>query len=125
MKAKYLRGDTKPIDHTPGSAVDAGDVFIIEDLVVVAPFAIAANVLGTVNTGGIYEVAKITEDDINVGETVYWDASGVPAEDPEATDGAASSSVEGGTPMGHAVEAGALDGFTVVVQLNQTTVAAS
>lgn len=125
MKARYVRGYTRPIDYTPSGAVAAGDVVIREDLVGVAPFSIAANALGVLYTEGVFEVEKITEEAFDQGETVYWDPTGVPASDPEATDGAASVSPEGGTPFGFVAEAATQDALTALIQLQQTAVAAS
>lgn len=49
-------GDT--IKHTPGSAVTAGDVIVIEDKVCVAKHDIEANVSGDLDTNGVFAFDK-------------------------------------------------------------------
>lgn len=68
-------GDT--IDHTPGSAVTAGDVIVKGNMVTIAPVDIAANVLGAVATRGVFNVPK-DNSDVSIGDTLYWNASGDP-----------------------------------------------
>ena len=65
------------IDYTPGSAVAAGDVVVINGLVGIAPTAIAANVKGALSVEGIKKVPKTTAA-WTVGLAVHWDATGNP-----------------------------------------------
>jgi len=64
----------KYINHTPGSAVTAGDVLVIENLVAVADVDIAASALGAVAIDGNYEVACLSTDVVAQGVVLYWDA---------------------------------------------------
>lgn len=61
------------IDHTPGSAVAAGDVVVINKLVTVAPRPIAANTLGAVAVEGVFFLPKPTGagTDYAAGSKVY------------------------------------------------------
>jgi predicted RecA/RadA family phage recombinase len=71
--ASYVQGDCL-IDYTPSAAVAAGDVVVLNDLVCVAPRAIAANALGAVSVDGVWSMPKATGA-INQGALVYWDAT--------------------------------------------------
>lgn len=63
------------IDYTPGSAVAAGDVVVIVDLVAVAPVAIEANKLGSLQVEGVWDFTKAAGSStaIPAGTLVYWD----------------------------------------------------
>lgn len=71
--ASYVQDDDL-IDYTPSSAVAAGDVVVLADLVTVAPRAIAANALGTVAVEGVWSMPKASGA-ISQGAIVYWDAT--------------------------------------------------
>jgi predicted RecA/RadA family phage recombinase len=71
--ADYVQ-EGRLIDHTPSSAVAAGAVVVLNDLVCVAPHAIAANALGKVDVGGSWSMPKATGA-IGQGALVYWDAT--------------------------------------------------
>lgn len=71
--ADYVQGDCL-IDHTPSSAVAAGGVVVLNDLVTVAPRPIAANALGAVAIEGVFSMPKATGA-IGQGALVYWDAT--------------------------------------------------
>jgi predicted RecA/RadA family phage recombinase len=71
--ASYVQGDCL-IDYTPSAAVAAGDVVVLNDLVTVAPRAIAANALGAVAIEGVFSMPKATGA-IGQGALVYWDAT--------------------------------------------------
>jgi len=71
--ASYVQGDCL-IDHTPSAAVAAGDVVVLNDLVCVAPRAIAANSLGAVAIEGVFSMPKASGA-IGQGALVYWDAA--------------------------------------------------
>ena len=75
--ARYIKGETGPvIDYTPGGAVSAGQVVVVGDLVGVAKLDIAANVLGQLHLGGVYDFPKSTAGGSGqaAGTTMYWDA---------------------------------------------------
>jgi predicted RecA/RadA family phage recombinase len=66
------------IDHTPSSAVAVGGVVVLNDLVCVAPVAIAANALGAVAVDGVWSMPKAaaaSNKAISQGALVYWDAT--------------------------------------------------
>lgn len=71
--ASYVQGDCL-IDYTPSSAVAAGDVVVLNDLIAVAPVAIAANALGAVSVEGVWSLPKATGA-IGQGAVVYWDST--------------------------------------------------
>lgn len=88
-----------PFDHTPGSAVAAGDVVIIGSNITVAPTAIAAGILGaTLGANLVVDLPKTTGS-INVGTTVCWSASGNPV---TGTAGTGAASHATGTRAGTA-----------------------
>jgi predicted RecA/RadA family phage recombinase len=62
------------IDYTPSSAVAAGAVVVLNDLVCVAPVAIAANALGAVAVDGVWALPKASGA-IGQGAIVYWDST--------------------------------------------------
>ena len=75
--ASYVQGDCL-LDYTPSAAVSAGDVVILNDLVTVAPRAIAANALGAVSVEGVWTMPKSAASSgkaIGQGAVVYWDAT--------------------------------------------------
>lgn len=72
------KSEGKIIDYTPGSAVSAGDVVVLGEIVAVATADIAANVLGTLDVEGVFTFPKgvLSTDAITAGAKLYWDASG-------------------------------------------------
>ena len=64
-------GDT--IDYTPGSAVTAGDIVVVDDLIGVASQALEASKLGALRIKGIFRAPVKTGDTPAAGEVVYWD----------------------------------------------------
>ena len=108
------------IDHTPVSAVAAGQVVVVGAHVGVAKTPIAANALGALAAGGVFDVVKATGA-INDGAVVYWDADGNPVGGTAGT-GAATTTSSSNTFMGFAVGA-ALSG-DATVRLNLVGVAA-
>lgn len=72
MLARYVqKGDS--IDYRPTTAVAAGDVIVIADLVGIARLDIKANTLGSLAVVGVFDVVK-SAGKIPSGSTVYWDA---------------------------------------------------
>lgn len=61
------------IDHTPGSAVAAGEVVVQGDLVAVAPSPIAAGETRSLCVRGVFDCAKSTGVAYTVGQLLYWD----------------------------------------------------
>jgi predicted RecA/RadA family phage recombinase len=104
--ADYVQGDCL-IDHTPTSAVAAGGVVVLNDLVTVAPVAIAANALGAVAVDGVWSMPKATGA-IGQGALVYWDA----------TAGNITTTSSGNKRAGKAAKAAASGDTTVQVLIN-------
>jgi len=104
--ASYVQGDCL-IDYTPGSAVAAGDVVVLNDLVCVAPRAIAANRLGAVAIEGVHSMPKASGA-IGQGAIVYWDA----------TNGNITTTSAGNKRAGKAAAAAASGDTAVQVLLN-------
>jgi len=55
--ATYVQ-EGNSIDYTPTAAVDCGDIVVLGDLIGVATADIAANKLGTLAVGGVFDVLK-------------------------------------------------------------------
>ena len=104
--ASYVQGDCL-IDYTPGSAVAAGDVVVLNDLVTVAPRPIAANALGAVAIEGVFSMPKATGA-IGQGAIVYWDA----------TAGNVTTTASGNKRAGKAAAAAASGDASVMVIIN-------
>lgn len=70
--ARYVAPGSS-IDHTPGSALSAGDVVVVGSLVGIAATDIAAGKLGAILVDGVFEFPKAAEA-LSVGDSAYWDA---------------------------------------------------
>ena len=71
MLARYVqKGDS--IDYRPDTAVAAGDVIVIADLIGIARLDIEAHTLGSLAIVGVFDIVKV-DGQIPAGETVYWD----------------------------------------------------
>lgn len=111
-QATRVSGVAVHIDHTPGSALSAGDVVVQVDLVGVADLDIAAGALGALNVGPtIYTLAKATGGGtaLPVGTIAYWDD----------TNNRATASSSGNKIFGKVVKAAADADATVDVLLLQ------
>ena len=75
MKARYVqRGEA--IDFTPSAAdVAAGDVVKVGKLVGVSKLDIKKGELGALVLCGVYEMSVKAEDDIAMGDVVYFDTA--------------------------------------------------
>lgn len=109
--------DGATIDYTPGSAVAAGEVVLIDSIPCIAPAAIEANVKGALAVGGIWKVPQAAEI-ISAGDAVYWDADGNPVTGTAGT-GAATETATGNNCIGKCVETTAATDTYVKVLLNQ------
>jgi predicted RecA/RadA family phage recombinase len=107
--ARYI-ADFDTIDYTPVSAVSAGQVIVLGDLIAVAKLDIAAGRLGALHLTGVYDFPKVTTGGsaIPVGTTVYWNSDTNNAQ-------AASSTYK---QLGKVVQAAADADTTVRVVLN-------
>lgn len=94
-------GDT--IDYTPGSAVVAGTVYVIGNIVTIVPKDIAADEAGATATRGVFNVPK-DDSDVSAGDTLYWNASGDPVGGDAGT-GAFTKTVGSNKIAGTALEA--------------------
>ena len=104
--ASYVQGDCL-IDYTPSSAVAAGDVVVLNDLVCVANRPIAANALGAVSIEGVHTMPKASGA-IGQGALVYWDA----------TNSNITTTSSGNKRAGKAAKAAASADTTVQVLIN-------
>ena len=76
MASYVSQGDI--LDHTPSSAVAAGDVVVIGAIIGVAPRPIAANALGALAVEGVFEMPVATGATGAQGSAINWYAvSGV------------------------------------------------
>ena len=75
------------IDYTPGSAVAAGDVVVLGDLIGIAKRPIDANAIGSLSVEGVFDVPKATGvgTAIAVGAIVYWDVADSEAKEDSET----------------------------------------
>lgn len=72
MEARFRHGNPLMVDHTPSSAVAAGQVVVVGNLPLVAHAAIAANALGALAAGGgVYRMTAAGA--AAAGVQVYWD----------------------------------------------------
>lgn len=109
----YAEGDV--VDYTPGSAVTAGDVVVLNGIVGIATTAIAASTLGSLSITGIKKVPKTTAAWV-VGLPVHWNPTGDP-DNGTAASGAANQ-LGVGTYMGVATIAAASGDDYGYVNLN-------
>lgn len=100
----FQQGDT--LDYTPGSAVAAGAVVVLDTFVTVAARPIAANTLGAVQTRGVYFLPCATGATGAQGSVINW----------YATSGIAHAST--GVYAGRLAAARAATDSTVKVLLN-------
>jgi predicted RecA/RadA family phage recombinase len=109
--------DGEAIDYTPTSAVAAGDVVVQGDLIGVARTPIAANVLGSLATCGVFDFPKSTAGGsaLAAGATVYWDA----------TNKLATATSVGNKQLGKVIRAAVDADTTVRVRLDGIASAAS
>jgi predicted RecA/RadA family phage recombinase len=94
------------LDHTPASAIAAGDAVVIGSIVGVASSPIAANTLGSLNVAGVFSIPKPTG-----AGTAYAQGSKVSLFNGQAVTGAT------GTAMGYVAKAPATTDTTVDVLL--------
>ena len=73
--AKFIH-EGRRVDYTPESAVAAGDVVVVGDLIGVATQPIAASALGSLAVEGVFAFPKATGEGtaLTQGTKVYWDA---------------------------------------------------
>lgn len=114
-----LLGEGGRIDHTPGSAVAAGEVVVTNGLLAFATQDIPANVLGTLRTAGgppLVRGVKVNGG-ISVGNAVYWDADGNPQGGTAGT-GALTTTATANTFAGRCVKAAGATDETVDFEMS-------
>lgn len=113
IRAAFVQSDDC-LDYTPTSALDGGSVVLLADgRVGVTLTAIAANVLGSVATEGLFDFDSASATVFTAGEDVFWDATNflaVPAGNANAT-----------YRVGRAVAAKVNGATSVRVQINATS----
>jgi len=123
FQGRFRQEGTK-IDHTPASAVSAGDVVVQTSLVGVASVDIAASAQGTLQVAGVVEIVKVTGT-IAAGVAVYWDADGDPLGGTSGT-GCCTATSTSNTFIGFVVSAAAdAAQFAVVYMVPAVSVTAS
>jgi len=105
MPTATYKGLGDRIDYTPSSAVSAGDVVVMNNLVGVATEDIAANALGSLAVEGVFDFPLESGQAFTLGADVYWDAT-----NQIATDAVAQY-------LGKCVKAAAADAATIRVKL--------
>lgn len=101
----------KKIKYTPsGTAVTAGDVIVLVDLVAIATVDIAVGQLGWLATEGVFEIPKATGTPMPVGTIVYWDDT---ADAAKTTDGSGAHK-----RAGKVWESADSGDTTVIIKLN-------
>jgi predicted RecA/RadA family phage recombinase len=73
MTTKY-KASGKVMDYLATSAIASGAVLVIGSKVAVALTDIANGATGSVQTAGVFEVAKLSSDVVAQGAALYWDA---------------------------------------------------
>jgi predicted RecA/RadA family phage recombinase len=102
--AKFKHGEPLMVDHTPGSAVSAGDVIKTNDSLRIAHSDIASGAKGALAAGGgVYEFPKTSGSTTAIADDklVYWDA----------TNHVITTTSSGNTKLGYTVGA-SVDGDT-------------
>ncbi len=105
-QADFYQGKPLMIDHTPGSAVTAGNPIVVNGNVRIPHSDIPANELGSVAVGGgVYRVNKASALAIDDGDIVYW----------VTASSHVNKTASGNTKFGRAVAAAAANDTTVLV----------
>ena len=123
FQGRFRQEGTK-IDHTPSSAVSAGDVVVQTSLVGVAHADIAASAQGALQVAGVVDMVKITGA-VAAGVAVFWDATGDPVGGTSGT-GAMTATSSGNTFIGFMVSASLSgDEFGIVYMVPAVSVTAA
>lgn len=106
------------LDYTPASAVTAGDVVVINGIVGIAPYAIAANAPGVLVTRGRVKLPKLTGAQV-AGLPVHWNPTGTPVTGDASSGSCNQAGV--GTYAGVACDSPASGDSYTIVDLNAPT----
>ena len=71
LEATFVQ-DGLSIDHTPGSAIAAGQVVVLGKVCLVAKTPIAASALGSLAATGVFDALKTANLVVSLGDAVYW-----------------------------------------------------
>lgn len=97
------------IDHTPASALAAGDVVVQGDLVGVTVRPLAIGELGSLAVDGVFDFNKSTGVAFTIGTILYWDN----------TNKVVTTTTTGNKSIGKVVRAAASADTTVRIRLSQ------
>lgn len=114
--ATYVH-DGEAIDHIPTSDLAAGQVVVQGSLVGITKRPITADTLGALAVMGVFDVPK-TNEQIDPGTPVYWDADGDPVGGVAGT-GAATATATDNVLMGKSVKAATAGDAKVRLRLSQ------
>jgi predicted RecA/RadA family phage recombinase len=100
---QFVSGNPTPIDYTPASAVSGGDAVLQTGLLAFAKTDIAANDLGALHVGGVWE-GPLAESHsaVAVGADLFYDSDGT-RDDSDDSDSGCLTTTDTGTYVGKAV----------------------
>lgn len=107
MTKKFIQPG-EVIDYTAGSDLTAGTVVVIGNRVGVLLTDLANGETGAAQVTGVFEIAKLTTDDIAQGNLLYWDA----------TNKRLTKTATDNTLAGYAWKAAGTSATTVQIKLN-------
>ena len=107
MTKKFIQpGDV--IDYTAGSALTSGTVVVIGKRIGVLLSDLASGETGPAQVTGVFEVTKLTTDDVAQGALLYWDTA----------NSRLTTTVSTNTLAGYAFKAAGTSATTVNIKLN-------
>ncbi|MCA9132938.1 MAG: DUF2190 family protein [Planctomycetales bacterium] len=62
------------IDYTPSGAASAGDIVVQSELVGQVVADLAAGQKGALRIEGVITAPKLSSDEVDIGDVLYWDA---------------------------------------------------
>ena len=104
--AFWQRGEALDYPNTSGSKIAANTIVVIGSRVGVIGGVIENGDTGFIHVGGVWEMPKTGTAAINLGQTVYWDGSGI-------TNVSTSN-----TEAGYAAAAATASATSILVKLN-------
>lgn len=110
--------DGLALDHTPGSALTAGQLIQVAGLAAMAITDIAANILGAVQIAGNIAVRAAAVVG-NAGDLTYWDEDGDPVGGTAGSGALTTIASDGDFAVGSLAGALAADDGFAIVQLNK------
>lgn len=107
MTKKFIQPG-EVIDYTAGSALTAGTVVVIGVRIGVLLTDLESGETGAAQVTGVFEITKLTTDDVARGVLLYWDA----------TNSRLTTTASGNTLAGYAWKAAGTSATTVQIKLN-------